>query len=340
MAGSTAASSRAGTTAVTAGQAAGSPARAASRWSGPPEPAVAGQQVHPGEGGHGGHGREHEHRCSLPKQAARPSAGPHRVAAWQIRRPTGRPPARSPSRPGSTGSAMPAGRVIYVGKAKNLRSRLNSYFADFAGLHPRTQACSARPPRVDWTVVAHRGRGAPAGVLLDQGVRPAVQRPVPGRQELPLPRGHARRGVPPGDGDARRQAPRRPVLRPVLARLGDPRHGRHAAPGVPGADLLGRGVQAGRPDRPPVPARLHRQVLGAVRGPGRRGRAPAAGRGVLRLHVRPDGPVHQAPRRADARSGRGARSTSGPPGCGTTSRRCSGPWRSRRWCSATAPTAT
>ena len=31
------------------------------------------------------------------------------------------------------------GRVIYVGKAKNLRQRLTSYFADLAGLHPRTQ---------------------------------------------------------------------------------------------------------------------------------------------------------------------------------------------------------
>src|SRR5699024_9394644 len=30
-------------------------------------------------------------------------------------------------------------RVIYVGKAKNLRNRLNSYFADLASLHPRTQ---------------------------------------------------------------------------------------------------------------------------------------------------------------------------------------------------------
>jgi excinuclease ABC subunit C len=28
------------------------------------------------------------------------------------------------------------GRVIYVGKAKSLRQRLNQYFADFASLHP------------------------------------------------------------------------------------------------------------------------------------------------------------------------------------------------------------
>ena len=44
-------------------------------------------------------------------------------------------------------------RVIYVGKAKNLRSRLNSYFADFAGLHPRTQSMLRAAASVDWTVV-------------------------------------------------------------------------------------------------------------------------------------------------------------------------------------------
>ncbi|HEX2314657.1 MAG TPA: excinuclease ABC subunit UvrC [Thermomonospora sp.] len=44
-------------------------------------------------------------------------------------------------------------RVIYVGKAKSLRSRLNSYFADFAGLHPRTQTMLRTATRVDWTVV-------------------------------------------------------------------------------------------------------------------------------------------------------------------------------------------
>jgi excinuclease ABC subunit C len=46
------------------------------------------------------------------------------------------------------------GRVIYVGKAKNLRQRLNSYFADFANLHPRTQTMVRTASKVDWTVVA------------------------------------------------------------------------------------------------------------------------------------------------------------------------------------------
>ncbi len=45
------------------------------------------------------------------------------------------------------------GRVIYVGKAKSLRQRLNSYFADLAGLHPRTQTMVRTAARVDWTVV-------------------------------------------------------------------------------------------------------------------------------------------------------------------------------------------
>ena len=111
----------------------------------------------------------------------------------------------------------------------------------------------------------HRGRGAAAGVLLDQGVRPAVQRQVPRRQVLPLPRGDHGRGVPPGHGDARRQAEGHAVLRPLLARVGDQGDGRHAAARLPGPHLLHRRVQARRPDRPPLPARLHRQVLRAVR---------------------------------------------------------------------------
>ena len=45
-------------------------------------------------------------------------------------------------------------RVVYVGKAKNLRSRLNSYFAEIQTLHPRTQSMVLSACAVDWTVVA------------------------------------------------------------------------------------------------------------------------------------------------------------------------------------------
>ena len=45
------------------------------------------------------------------------------------------------------------GRVIYVGKAKSLRQRLDPYFADFTQLHPRTQAMLTTAAKMDWTVV-------------------------------------------------------------------------------------------------------------------------------------------------------------------------------------------
>ena len=44
-------------------------------------------------------------------------------------------------------------RVIYVGKAKSLRSRLSSYFQDTSNLHPRTLAMVTSAAAVEWTVV-------------------------------------------------------------------------------------------------------------------------------------------------------------------------------------------
>ena len=62
-------------------------------------------------------------------------------------------PGAIPDSPGVYRFRDQHGRVIYVGKAKSLRQRLNSYFADFAGLHPRTQAMLNTAAGVDWTVV-------------------------------------------------------------------------------------------------------------------------------------------------------------------------------------------
>ncbi|HET9873810.1 MAG TPA: excinuclease ABC subunit UvrC [Propionibacteriaceae bacterium] len=62
-------------------------------------------------------------------------------------------PGSIPEAPGVYRFSDPHGQVIYVGKAKNLRARLNSYFADLAGLHSRTQSMVQTADRVDWTVV-------------------------------------------------------------------------------------------------------------------------------------------------------------------------------------------
>jgi excinuclease ABC subunit C len=44
-------------------------------------------------------------------------------------------------------------RVIYVGKAKSLTSRISSYFSDPGSLHPRTRSLMEAARHVDWTVV-------------------------------------------------------------------------------------------------------------------------------------------------------------------------------------------
>ncbi|HWG93820.1 MAG TPA: excinuclease ABC subunit UvrC [Mycobacteriales bacterium] len=68
---------------------------------------------------------------------------------------TYRPAAGSvPDAPGVYKWRDDRGRVVYVGKAKSLRQRLNSYFADPAGLHPRTRQMVFTAASVEWTVVS------------------------------------------------------------------------------------------------------------------------------------------------------------------------------------------
>ena len=55
-----------------------------------------------------------------------------------------------PDRPGAYLFRDRHGRVIYVGKAKSLRSRVASYFG--IGLHPRTQAMVDNAREVDWII--------------------------------------------------------------------------------------------------------------------------------------------------------------------------------------------
>ncbi len=58
-----------------------------------------------------------------------------------------------PTQPGVYRFRDARGRVIYVGKAKNLRARLSSYFQDIGNLHQRTAAMVASGASVEWTVV-------------------------------------------------------------------------------------------------------------------------------------------------------------------------------------------
>ena len=64
-----------------------------------------------------------------------------------------RKPDDVPGVPGSYQFIDAAGRVIYVGKAANLRNRVANYFADPATLHPRIAAMVGAAERVEWITV-------------------------------------------------------------------------------------------------------------------------------------------------------------------------------------------
>ena len=65
-----------------------------------------------------------------------------------------RPPAGTiPDTPGSYQFKDADGRVLYVGKAKSLRSRLNNYFGSPATMHPRTAQMVASAETIEWIQV-------------------------------------------------------------------------------------------------------------------------------------------------------------------------------------------
>ncbi|QGU07484.1 UvrABC system protein C [Corynebacterium occultum] len=63
-------------------------------------------------------------------------------------------PGSIPTQPGVYKFRDESRRVIYVGKAKNLRARLSNYFQDPTQLHPRTRQMVFHAASVEWTVVS------------------------------------------------------------------------------------------------------------------------------------------------------------------------------------------
>lgn len=62
-------------------------------------------------------------------------------------------PGEIPTQPGVYRFRDAEGRVLYVGKAKNLRARLSNYFAPLHTLHERTRRMVTTATSVEWTVV-------------------------------------------------------------------------------------------------------------------------------------------------------------------------------------------
>ena len=184
-------------------------------------------------------------------------------------------PGTIPDSPGVYRFRDPGGRVIYVGKAKSLRQRLNSYFADIGGLHPRTAQMVTSAGGVEWTVVSTEVEALqleynwikefdPRFNVRYRDDKSYPELAVTVGEEYPrlqVMRGPHRKGVRYFGPYAHAWA-----IRETLDMLLRVFPARTCSAGV---------FRRSAADRPALPARLHRQVLGAVRRPGHRRGTPA-----------------------------------------------------------------
>ncbi len=101
-------------------------------------------------------------RAATPARSSRRSSRrPRAGARWaDMARPApGSPlayrpaPGEIPTEPGVYRFRDADGRILYVGKAKNLRARLANYFAPLHTLHERTRRMVTTATSVEWTVV-------------------------------------------------------------------------------------------------------------------------------------------------------------------------------------------
>ena len=239
-----------------------------------------------------------------------------------------------PDAPGSYQFKDAEGRVIYVGQGQEPAAagcRTTSRPARPAAAH-RARWC-ATAETVEWIAGPQRGRGAHARVQPHQAAPAPVQHPAAGRQELPVPRGHARRGVAAGDGDAGRASAR------ASATSGRTRHAYAIRETL---DLLLRTfpirtctrqqVRPAPPARSAVPARSTSRSARPVRRRDRRRRRTTRSSHELLDFL--DG-EHRRDRQA-ARDARCARrptssSSSGRPACATGSHRCARRSSASRW---------
>ena len=82
-----------------------------------------------------------------------------------------------PTKPGCYIMKDQAGKVIYVGKAINLRNRVRSYFHSSARHDPKTQPTGAQDQRYRMDRSGFRAGSLDPGDEPDQEAPPALQRP-------------------------------------------------------------------------------------------------------------------------------------------------------------------
>ena len=135
-------------------------------------------------------------------------------------------------------------KVIYVGKAKNLKKRVSTYFQTSRAVGPKLRALVKNVAQVDWLVTGSEKEALILGSDPDQASSAPLQRHPPGRQVLP-PAPVVHRGdlapVEPGPPPQKRRGP---LLRALcLGQIG-PGDNAPDQPALPPAQVPGPGAAA------------------------------------------------------------------------------------------------
>ena len=208
-----------------------------------------------------GSGPSRSRRPTCGRQGSGAAVSPARDNGGVVARPeTG----SIPDAPGSYQFLDAEGRVIYVGKAKSLRSRLSNYFLQPELLAERTRQMVTTAESVEWIVAKNEVEAFFLEFNLIKRHKPRFNIRLKDDKSYPylavtldedwpramVLRGQKRKGVRYFGPYARVRHPR--DARPPLAHLPDP----HVHQGE---------VRPASSPRPPVPLRAHREMRGAVR---------------------------------------------------------------------------
>ncbi len=292
-------------------------------------------------GGHGNRQVRQPPGNPADSRRPRPARAPNRPAVRHAHGVVQRPPAGSiPDAPGSYQFKDVHGRVIYVGKAKSLRSRLSNYFQNPANLPPRTAQMVQSAETVEWIQVRNDVEALMLEYSLIKEHQPRFNIRLRDDKSYPFLAVTLDDEWPRAMVDARAQAQGHPVLRALRPRLRHPRDPRPAAAHVPDPHLLRHQVRAAPPPRPAVPAVPHREVLGPLCRRGRRGRLRRAGGGAARVPRRRDRRRRPAARGRHGGRRRRARVRAGGPPARPAHRRAQGHRDASRWSATAARTST
>ena len=174
--------------------------------------------------------------------------------------------AKLPTKPGVYLMRDERGRVLYVGKAQNLRNRVRQYWQARGGAQPplRIESAIERVADVEYTVTDSVSEALLLEGDAHQAPPAALQRAPQGRQELPVHQGHPGRRLPAHRAHAQAAQRRLALLRAVRQREQRRRGDEPHPPPVPVPHLHDPDQRGQARPAATVPAVPHQALPGPV----------------------------------------------------------------------------